>query len=316
MFLKSIFVFSVSLVIGTTVPDNDDDTSFLSEIHDMRTLNEPEDVSFLDEVFQQPGMTWAPARKDEAEDATFLDGLHYQSGMTIAQPKQDEADDTSFLDEVFNQPGMTLKAQSRQEEAEETSFLEEVNNRAGMTLEEPEEDENASFGLSTPTVEGADKTASDPIELPEEGLVLREPTPDDMGPLLYLEAVSFTFDLPDWYIPYIEGKPELVRVAQIGDAVVGMVLLMLIHDQPEVLYIGNLAVLPEYRRLGIGSALLDWAAEFGKVNGFTALALHVHTGNPNAQSLYLKHGFAVIDLTEEYYTQLDPQSAFTMMRQL
>ena len=208
---------------------------------------------------------------------------------------------------------VTLFTAETHDEPADVSPVEEGFNQSGIAFMEPEEE---TYTISTTTVVEAEESLADPIELPQGGLVLREPTQDDVDLLVHLEVVSFPLDIPAWYIPYIEAKPELIRVAQIGDALVGMVLVMMIENRPKALYIANLAVLPEYRCAGIGSALLDWAVGFARENGFTTLVLHVHTENSNALRLYLKHGFAVAVTIPDFYTQLDPQSAFTMVKYL
>ncbi len=56
-------------------------------------------------------------------------------------------------------------------------------------------------------------------------------------------------------------------------------------------YIDSLAVMPEYRRLGIGRLLMEAQIKRGRQLGFTHFTLLVDPANPNAQKLYSQLGF-------------------------
>ncbi len=56
-------------------------------------------------------------------------------------------------------------------------------------------------------------------------------------------------------------------------------------------YIDSLAVLPEFRRLGIGKQLMEAQIEQGRQLGFSHFTLLVDPVNPNAQGLYSQLGF-------------------------
>jgi ribosomal protein S18 acetylase RimI-like enzyme len=66
-------------------------------------------------------------------------------------------------------------------------------------------------------------------------------------------------------------------------------------------YIAELNVDPTYRNRGIGSALLDWAAEDAESRGFDVMSLTTTTINP-ARRLYERHGFSVTEtVTDDAY---------------
>ena len=58
--------------------------------------------------------------------------------------------------------------------------------------------------------------------------------------------------------------------------------------------IENIAVLPEYRRLGLASRLLELALGEGRRAGHRSVQLAIHIGNKAALALYQKHGFEVV----------------------
>lgn len=72
-----------------------------------------------------------------------------------------------------------------------------------------------------------------------------------------------------------------------------------LEQRPDELYIESIEVLPDRQRQGNGSAALSWvvqrAAQAGQV-----VTLQVHKGNPGAQRLYERHGFAVVGQTDTH----------------
>lgn len=61
--------------------------------------------------------------------------------------------------------------------------------------------------------------------------------------------------------------------------------------RPDEFYISNLAVLPEFRRQGVGRALLGHADTLARSAGFAKCSLCVDIDNLHAQQLYLSQGY-------------------------
>jgi ribosomal protein S18 acetylase RimI-like enzyme len=59
------------------------------------------------------------------------------------------------------------------------------------------------------------------------------------------------------------------------------------------MYIANFGVKPELRGKGVGSALINFAADSARERGLTALLLDVSATNPRAENLYRRLGFEV-----------------------
>jgi ribosomal-protein-alanine N-acetyltransferase len=66
-------------------------------------------------------------------------------------------------------------------------------------------------------------------------------------------------------------------------------------------HIGNLAVVPELRRHGIASALLEDLSARVAAEGVRSLTLEVRVSNDAAQALYQAHGFRLAGLRRGYY---------------
>jgi len=67
-------------------------------------------------------------------------------------------------------------------------------------------------------------------------------------------------------------------------------------------YISNIAVAPEYRRQGVGGALLDALLESAASLCLAFLTLEVRESNKAARSLYESRGFQVVGLRRDYYS--------------
>lgn len=80
--------------------------------------------------------------------------------------------------------------------------------------------------------------------------------------------------------------------------VVGYIGMSVVIDEG---YIFNVAVDENYRRKGIGSALIGELVTFGKKNNLCFLTLEVRESNENARSLYSKFGFIKVGERKDYY---------------
>jgi ribosomal-protein-alanine N-acetyltransferase len=68
------------------------------------------------------------------------------------------------------------------------------------------------------------------------------------------------------------------------------------------LHVNNLAVLPEFRRTGIASALLGRALHEGATFGARRATLEVRRSNDAARQLYERFGFTIAGVRRGYYT--------------
>jgi [ribosomal protein S18]-alanine N-acetyltransferase len=71
----------------------------------------------------------------------------------------------------------------------------------------------------------------------------------------------------------------------------------------EELHVNNVAVRPEFRGQGIGSALLQMTLEQAQERGAKMAQLEVRAGNAEAQKLYQKCGFTIVGRRKNYYRE-------------
>ena len=73
------------------------------------------------------------------------------------------------------------------------------------------------------------------------------------------------------------------------------VLCCIPEDVEGAWVVDSVATVPEFRRLGITSKLLEKMLERGRSQGFRRAQINIYIGNIPAQRLYEKHGFQVMD---------------------
>jgi ribosomal-protein-alanine N-acetyltransferase len=90
-------------------------------------------------------------------------------------------------------------------------------------------------------------------------------------------------------------------VARKGDLIVGYVGMWVILEEA---HITNIAVDPDYRRLGLGRLMLETMFDRAREHGATRMTLEVRVSNITAQSLYKKLGFTERGIRKGYYTDI------------
>ncbi|MBU9723678.1 MULTISPECIES: ribosomal protein S18-alanine N-acetyltransferase [Bacillaceae] len=101
-------------------------------------------------------------------------------------------------------------------------------------------------------------------------------------------------------------------VAEIDGRVIGYCGVWIIIDEA---HITNIAVSPEYRRLGIGERLLQGVIEMAKTFRAKKITLEVRLSNETAIRMYRKNGFQNGGIRKNYYTdnQEDAQIMWVML---
>lgn len=88
-----------------------------------------------------------------------------------------------------------------------------------------------------------------------------------------------------------------------------------VHEICGEAYITNVAVLPEYRRLGIGETLIDAATHGAKSRNCDFISLEVRISNTPAIELYKKQGYNVVGQRKNFYSN-PTEDAYIMTKYL
>ena len=96
-------------------------------------------------------------------------------------------------------------------------------------------------------------------------------------------------------------------VAKYQDLIIGYIGLQILGDELNLL---KIAVLPQYRKLGVGFKLMELSFKYKKDNNLSNYFLEVRESNEPAKKLYSKFGFKVQSKREKYYS--DGETALVM----
>ncbi len=95
------------------------------------------------------------------------------------------------------------------------------------------------------------------------------------------------------------------------DIAIGYIGAYIIFDNADIT---NIAVHPDYRRMSIGSKLIEQMIDHCKQQMVSRISLEVRLSNTIAQRLYIKHGFSVVGTRKNYYK--DPIEDAVLMEYL
>lgn len=80
-------------------------------------------------------------------------------------------------------------------------------------------------------------------------------------------------------------------------------------------YLYTFGLLPELRGRGLGNIIFAHLELYIRRRfNISALSLHVHSSNEKAKSFYLKNGFSISSIIPDYYTGINPSSAYFMLK--
>ncbi|MCH5156370.1 MAG: ribosomal protein S18-alanine N-acetyltransferase [Clostridiales bacterium] len=97
--------------------------------------------------------------------------------------------------------------------------------------------------------------------------------------------------------------------------VIAYVCVRTIYEEAQIC---NIAVMPDYRRKGIATRLLETVAEVAKQQGCERCELEVNVENIPAVELYKKCGYEIAGTRVNFYrrTRYASRDAFTMLKRL
>lgn len=163
--------------------------------------------------------------------------------------------------------------------------------------------------------------SSDDAELSKYTRIdLGDVTPHNIKLLKKVNQVVFPIVYHDKFYKDVLEAGELAKLAYYNDVVVGAVCCRVDvneADQKRKLYIMTLGCLAPYRRLGIGTKMLDHVMDIVEKDGnLDSVLLHVQVNNQGALEFYKKFGFEIVETKEAYYKRIDPADAHVLEKKI
>ncbi|XP_046853246.1 N-alpha-acetyltransferase 50-like [Xenia sp. Carnegie-2017] len=147
---------------------------------------------------------------------------------------------------------------------------------------------------------------------------LGDVTPHNIKQLRKLNSVIFPVSYNDKFYKDVLEVGELAKLAYYNDTVVGAVCCRVDQmDHTRRLYIMTLGCLAPYRKLGIGTVMVEHVLKICEKDGnFDNIYLHVQVSNEVAIEFYKKFNFEIIDTKKQYYKRIDPADAYVLQKTL
>jgi ribosomal-protein-alanine N-acetyltransferase len=128
-------------------------------------------------------------------------------------------------------------------------------------------------------------------------------SPAQIDEVLAIEQVSFTNPWTrEMYLAELQntGVSFCFLARTTGGHAIGFCSVWRVLDE---LHINNLAVMPDFRRTGVGSALLHHVLQDGAALGARRATLEVRRSNDAARALYERFGFTTAGVRRDYYSK-------------
>jgi len=152
-----------------------------------------------------------------------------------------------------------------------------------------------------------------------QGFVLRQFVPDDLLQVIEINRICLPENYNStFFLDIHRNLPDAFIVAEANGKVVGYIMCRLEHGLSETRrfnfvkkgHIVSVAVLPEHRRTGIGSALVTEALKALSKHRAGECFLEVRVTNEPGINLYKKLGFSTARKVSHYY--FDGSDAYVM----
>jgi len=148
------------------------------------------------------------------------------------------------------------------------------------------------------------------LSLLEQALI-RDMGPDDVSAVARLEAASYAFPWSEGIFRDCLRAHYYCCVAQLDSQCIGYAIMSAGAGEAHVL---NLCVAEEWRRQGLGAALLQQLLDYAEQAGAREIFLEVRPSNTGALRLYKANGFAHIGVRRGYYQAVGGREDAVVLR--
>ncbi|MEJ2695854.1 MAG: ribosomal protein S18-alanine N-acetyltransferase [Candidatus Sulfobium sp.] len=147
-------------------------------------------------------------------------------------------------------------------------------------------------------------------EEPLKDISIADMNTDDLAEVAAIERLSFTMPWSETsFYNEVKRPGSISRVVRKEGKIAGYICASRVVDEGHIL---TMAVLPEFRRLGIASALIGDMIGNLREEGCRFIFLEVRFSNEAARKMYEKFNFRLFGLRKDYY-KLPTEDAVLMV---
>lgn len=131
-------------------------------------------------------------------------------------------------------------------------------------------------------------------------MIIRSAQIDDLPHILEIENASFStpWGKGDFYDLFSSDIAYLIVSVNNDNVITGYAGFWTILDE---IHLGNIAVLPQFRKMGIGKKLMEYIILFAKNKDINGITLEVNSKNTAAIALYESLNFKTYGKRKNYY---------------
>merc|ERR1712025_446074 len=149
------------------------------------------------------------------------------------------------------------------------------------------------------------------------GVELGEVTQHNVRVLRLINQQVFPVSYNHRFYRDILSLGEWAKLAFLDDLIIGAVCARVESTElGKRCYIMTLGCLGAYRRLGVGSKLLEHVLTMAKKENVNHVTLHVQTSNNSAIEFYQQNGFKIVETKEGYYKKIEPADAYVLQKEI
>lgn len=156
----------------------------------------------------------------------------------------------------------------------------------------------------------------------QEKYTIREFKPEDLDAIININKVCLPENYsPVFFLEHYYENPRIFLVAEVDGRVVGYNMCRIEFGLSNLRtafsrkgHVISIAVMRDYRRMGIGHGLMQIGMQRVKEDGATEIFLEVRVSNNPAIDLYKILGFKSVKVAEGYYR--DGENAYLMVADL
>ena len=130
-------------------------------------------------------------------------------------------------------------------------------------------------------------------------ITIREMTEDDIDGVLEVEKESFSTPWTErLFYDEVRNPRTIYYVCCEDDEIIAYGGMWHVVDEGQIT---NVAVKKDFRKMGVGSKVLNELILWAKSHDIAVIGLEVRAGNENALLLYKKFGFEAVGKRKDYY---------------